>query len=173
MHSEHGWNIGERRKNILFYSSFVVLYPEHTSIVLRLKLLTYTTYWTITTKLWLTMLISLSHQKEIKRFRSQRIPPCHEGQVNRLVCHCITPAYNNGLWMRIWTCEAKIKKERITDEEKIIAHMSPILQNSVTPTFPNSLFDQESGRPKTTLWICYLQINQLFLFSFLIYLLSL
>lgn len=71
--------------------------------------------------------------------------------------------------MRIWTCEAKIKKERITDEEKIIAHISPILQNSVTPTFPNSLFDQESGRPKTTLWICYLQINQLFLFSFLIY----
>lgn len=116
MHSKHGWNIGERRKNILFYSSFVVLYPEHTSIVLRLKLLTYTTYWTITTKLWLTMLISLSHKKEIKRFRSQRIPPCHEGQVNRLVCHCITPAYNNGLWMRIWTCEAKIKKERITDE---------------------------------------------------------
>lgn len=169
MHSKHGWNIGERRKNILFYSSFVVLYPEHTSIVLRLKLLTYTTYWTITTKLWLTMLISLSHKKEIKRFRSQRIPPCHEGQVNRLVCHCITPAYNNGLWMRIWTCEAKIKKERITDEEKIIAHISPILQNSVTPTFPNSLFDQESGRPKTTLWICYLQINQLFLFSFLIY----
>ena len=39
----------------------------------------------------------------------------------------------------------------------------------MTPTFPNSLFDQESGRPKTTLWICYLQINQLFLFSFLIY----
>ena len=66
--------------------------------------------------------------------------------------------------MRIWTCEAKIKKERITDEEKIIAHISPILQ-----TFPNSLFDQESGRRKTTLWICYLQINQLFLFSFLIY----